>query len=376
MSVIIKEVSTKKQLKEFVKFPLQLYKNCPYFVPQLNLDCYNLLDTKKNPSYEFSESKCFLAYKDDKIVGRIAGIINHKSNKIWGEHCRFSFIDFIDDYEVSAALFNAVEEYARKKNLPKMQGPLSFTDFDNEGLLIEGFDSIPTITVSYNYEYYQHHFEKAGYAKCWDWNELNIYFTDQLPEKFIRVGEIVKKKYNVSIKKFKSRKELRKYVPSIFQLFNRAYEPLHGYTELSPKQIDAIVKQYVPILKLDFVTVVVNEDDKIIGCGISMPSLSKAMQKAKGKMFPFGWYHLLKALYTKPKIGDTVDLYLIAVEPEYQRTGINSLLFLDLGPIYYKQGYRVAETNLILEDNLKNSNQWDNFENKRVRTRRCFEKNL
>jgi GNAT superfamily N-acetyltransferase len=375
MSIIIKEVNDKATLKRFVTFNLKLYKGNPYHVPALIDDELMTLDREKNPAFEFCESIYYLAYRNSEIVGRIAGIINHRANETWNQkYARFSFIDFIDDEEVSKALFAAVENWALEKGMNGIQGPLGFTDLDHEGLLVWGFDQRGTMATTYSFPYYKEHLAKLGYVKDQDWQEFHIQISSEIPEKFKRISEIVLKKYGLKIKKFNKTKEIWPYAEKIFQLWNEAYKPLYGYSELSPRQIEYYIKMYIPMLRLEMITLVVREaDDAVVGLAITLPSLSKALQKAKGSFFPFGWIYLLKALYGK---GDVVDLYIMGVLPEYQNKGVNALIFYDLIPILNKIGFSYAETNPELEVNFKMQSQWEDFESKHVRTRRAFIKHL
>ena len=375
MSVVIKEVREKTTLRRFVRFNIDLYKDCPYHVPTLISDEIMTIDRTKNPAFEFCEAIYFLAYKNNKIVGRIGGIINHRANETWKQKfARFSFLDFIDDEEVSKALFEAVEKWAVEKGMNGIQGPLGFTDFDHEGLLVWGFDLIGTMTTAYSFPYYQEHLGKLGYTKDQDWQEFHIQIPKEIPDKHRRIAELTMRRYGLKIKKFKHTKEIWPYARKIFQLINTTYKPLYGFSELSPAQIDYYVKMYIPLLRLEFVTLIVREeDDAIIGLGISLPSMSKAMQKARGRLLPTGWYHLFKALYGKTEV---VDLYIMGVIPEYQNKGVNAILFYDLIPVYNKAGIKYAESNPELEVNWKVQSQWGDFESTHVRTRRAFIKHF
>lgn len=376
MSVEIKKVTCKKELRQFVKFNLELYKNCPYHVPSLTDEEMMTLDKQKNPAFEVCEAIFFLAYKNGKIAGRIAGIINRKSNETWQQkRVRFGFVDFIDDAEVADALFKAVEDWGKSKGMTEIHGPLGFTDLDHEGMLIDGFDQLGTIATIYNYPYYPKHLERMGYTKDQDWHEFKIFVPREgIPEKHQRIGEIVKKKYGLKIMKFKNAKSLMPYAQKVFQTLNEAYAPLYGFSRLTQKQIDYYINMYIPMLRYDLVTLIVREaDDVVVGFGISLPNLSHAMQKAKGKFLPFGWFYLLKALKTKPKV---VDLYLTGVLPEYQNKGVNALLFNDLIPIYNKLGVVYAESNPELETNNAVQAQWDYFKREHHKTRRAFIKNI
>lgn len=375
MSVEIKEVSSKKDLKKFVKFNIELYKDNPYHIPGLIEEEMVTLDKKKNPAFEVCDAVYFLAYKDNKIVGRIAGMINRRSNEVWNQHrARFGFVDFIDDEEVVDALFHAVEKWAKEQGMEELHGPMGFTDMDHEGMLIEGFDQLGTMATIYNYPYYPVHMQRMGFEKDQDWHEFKIYIPDGIPEKHQRIGEIVKKKYGLKVMKFKNAKEIMPYAQKVFETLNKAYTPLYGFAPLTQKQIDYYINMYIPMLRFDLVTLIVREeDDVVVGFGISLPSLSKAMQKAKGHMFPFGWIYLLKALKSKPKV---IDLYLTGVLPEYQNKGVNALLFNDLIPVYRSVGAEYAESNPELETNSAVQAQWDYFERVHHKTRRAYIKNL
>jgi GNAT superfamily N-acetyltransferase len=375
MAIKIVEVTDKSLLKKFVTFNIQLYSGNPYHVPGLIEDELMTLSKDRNPAFDFCESVYFLAYKDDKIAGRIAGIINHRANATWNQqYARFGFVDFIDDEEVSATLFKSVEQWALDKGMNGIQGPLGFTDLDHEGLLVWGFDQLGTMATAYSFPYYMEHLAKLGYVKDQDWNEFQVQVPKEVPEKHRRISEIVLQKYGLKIMKFKKTKEIWPYAKKIFELWNEAYRPLYGYSELSEKQINYYVKMYIPMLRLDMITVVIREsDDKVVGLAITMPSLSKALQKAKGRLLPFGWIYLLKALYGK---GEIFDLYIMGVLPEYQNKGINALIFYDLIPIFNRMGFKYAESNPELELNQKMQSQWDYFEVKHHKTRRAFIKHL
>jgi len=375
MKIEIKQVTNKKELKDFVKFNIELYKENPYSVPELIQGEMSTLDSTKNPAFEVCDVILFLAYKDGKIVGRIAGIINRPSNEIWKQkYARFGFVDFIDDVEVVDALFKAVSDWAKGKGMEALQGPLGFTDMDNEGMLVEGFDQMSTMATIYNFPYYPEHMIRMGFEKEQDWQEFKIYIPDAVPEKHLRIGELVKKKYGLKVAKFANVKEIMPYVQPLFETLNAAYAPLYGFAPLTQKQIDYYVDIYIPMLRFEMVTLIIREeDDAVVGFGITLPNMSEAMRKANGRMFPFGWFHLLKALKFKPKV---VDLYLMGVLPEYQNKGVNALLFNDLIPVYRKLGVEYAETNPELELNNAVQAQWDYFKREHHKTRRCYVKRI
>lgn len=376
MAIIIKKVTSPKELKTFIRFNYELYKNNPYSVPDLYDDMLNTFSPEKNAAFEFCEADYFLAYKDNKLVGRVAAIINRRANETWNKkEVRFGWIDFIDDLEVSKALLATVEDWGRQRGMEAIVGPLGFTDMDAEGMLVEGFDQLGTMATIYNYPYYPEHMEKLGYEKEADWVEFKLTVPDKLPEKFVRISEIILQKYNLKIKKL-SRKELKEknYGQRIFDLINEAYAPLYGYSKMTQRQIDQYIKMYLPLIDLRMVSLVEDAEENLVAVGISMPSLSKALQKAKGKMLPFGWFHLLKALFIKkPKV---LDLLLVGVKPEYQSKGVNALLFYDLVPVYQQMGFEYGESNPELELNKKVQAQWTAFESVQHKRRRAFKKNI
>ena len=377
MAITIKKVSNKKELKTFIRFNYELYKKNPYSVPDLYSDMVNTFSKEKNAAFEFCEAEYFLAYKDNKLVGRIAGIINQKANAIWKEDIvRFGWIDFIDDPEVSSALLNAVETWGKAKGMAHIKGPLGFTDFDAEGMLVEGFDQTSTMATIYNHPYYPQHMERLGYEKDADWVEYKIFIPDSIPDKHRRISELVQKKYGLHIKKYTSHKKIgADYGQAIFELMNESYKDFYGYSPLSQKQIGQYVKKYLPILDLRMVSLVVNDADQLIAVGLSMPSLVEALQKGKGKLFPFGWFYLLKALFMKRR-AKMLELLLVAVKPEYQNKGVNALLFFDLIPVYQKLGFIFAESNPELEENGKVQAQWEYFETQQHKRRRAFARKL
>lgn len=377
MSVEIKKVTTKSELKRFIRFNYEFYKDNPYSVPDLYDDMLNTFSPKKNAAFEFCEADYFLALRDGKIVGRVAAIINRRANETWNRKTvRFGWIDFVDDMEVSTALIDTVKQWGKERGMIEIEGPLGFTDMDAEGMLVEGFDQLSTMATIYNYPYYPQHMERLGLSKSADWVEMKIYVPDTIPEKHRRISEIIAKRYNLHIRKLKSKKEVRQsgVAHDIFRLINDAYTPLFGYSRMTERQIDQYVKMYVPVLDLRMVSIVENEQNEIVAVGISMASLSRALQKAKGRLLPFGWYHLLKALmWKRPKV---LDLLLVAVRPDYQGKGVNALLFTDLIPVYKELGFEYAESNPELEMNEKVQNQWQYFKTEQHKRRRCFKADI
>lgn len=378
MAIIIKKVNSKKELKTFIRFNYELYKNNPYSVPDLYDDMLNTFSADKNAAFEFCEADYFLAYdsRKNKVVGRVAAIINRRANETWNKkEVRFGWIDFTDDPEVSEALLRQVEQWGKERGMDSIVGPLGFTDMDAEGMLIEGFDQLGTMSTIYNYAYYPRHMERLGYEKEADWVEFKLTVPDKLPEKFVRISEIILQKYKLRIKKL-TRKELKEknYGQRIFDLINEAYAPLYGYSKMTQAQIDQYIKMYLPLIDLRMVSLVEDEFGELIAAGISMPSLSKALQQSKGKMLPWGWFYLLKALFVKRS--KTLDLLLVGVKPEYQSKGVNALLFYDLVPVYQKMGFRFGESNPELEENKKVQSQWSAFESVMHKRRRAYKKQL
>jgi GNAT superfamily N-acetyltransferase len=358
-----------------VKFGIDFYKGNPYYVPPLVHDDVNTLSPTVNPAFEYCEAKSFMAYRDGKPVGRITGIINHQvNNRTDSKQMRFGFVDFIDDNEVVDALFNAVSEWGREKGMNTIVGPMGFTDMDQEGMLTFGYDEVGTMATIYNHPYYVDHMTRMGFTPEANWVEYYIKVPDQIPEKYARIAQIVQQRNNLKILKFKSRKKIKEqYGVALFELINEAYDKLYGYSPLTPRQIQYYIDMYLGIINLNLVTLVVDEHDTLVAVGISIQSFSKALQRSHGRIFPFGWVHLLPALLGK---SDAVDLLLIAVKPEYQNKGVNAMLFADLIPQYKKCGFLHAETNPELLTNAKVQDQWSYFDTRQHRRRTAFIKPL
>lgn len=375
MAIEIKVVSSTWDYIKYINFKNRLYKNSEFAVPPLLIDEIRTFNRKTNPAFEFCEAVSIMAYRSGKAVGRATGIINNTVNKRTGRKCaRFGWIDFIDDKEVSLALIEWIENWASHKGMTEIEGPLGFSDMDPEGCLIEGFDQLGTMATIYNYEYYSKHFEELGYEKAQDWIEFRINIPDDLPEKHYRIANIVKEKYGLKLAECKNTKELAKrYGQEIFELINQAYDSLFGYSPLTPRQIDHYISMYLGILHKNGIAVVLNDKEEVVGVGITVPSLSKALQKSKGKIFPFGWYHLLKAF---KKGNDTVDFLLIAVRPDYQSKGVNALFFERIFPYFKEQGFKAVESNPELDDNTKIHNQWAMFDTTQHKRRRAYRKKL
>ena len=376
MAVEIVKVSTKKQLKQFIRFNYELYKGNPYFVPELFEDTMGTLRKDRNAAFEFCDADYFLAYRDGKIVGRIAAIINPHANEKWGRKAaRFGWVDFIDDNEVVDALFATAEAWARERGMTEIQGPLGFTDFDPEGMLIEGFDRMGTMATIYNHPYYPKHLERLGYVKDVDWVEFLFKVPGEKWPKAERVSAIVEKKYGMRIVRAKSCSEIAKrYGDAIFDLCNESYSGLYGFSPLTPKQIKQFVKMYLPFADKRLLCLVVDKDDNLVALGISVFSLADALRKAKGRLFPLGWWYMLKALFIKqPK---RLDFLLAAVKPEYQSKGAFAMIFNELLGHYIEMGIVDIESNPELEYNKDMQNLWADFEKEQHKRRRAFKKEL
>lgn len=376
MAIQIKTVSSKAEMKIFARFGNKLYKGNRYYVPSMPMDDMNTFDKEKNGAFDFSEAEFYLAFKDGEVVGRVAAIINHKANEAWKvKQVRFGWIDFIDDLEVSAALLDAVIAFGKAHGMTQIAGPLGFTDFDPEGMLVEGFDRLSTMALIYNYPYYPEHMKKHGYYKETGWVEYRITIPEELPEKHIKIAEIVRERYKLKVRKL-TRRQIRKerYGHKLFHLINETYCVLYGYSLLSEKQIDQYVDLYLSLVDTKMLTFIEDQEGELIGAGITIPSLSEALQKCNGEIFPFGWWHLLKAMFLKKP--DTLDLLLIGVKPDWQNKGVNSLLFVDLFQNYRKMGFRYAETNANLETNAKVQAMWVPFEKELHKRRWVFGKDI
>ena len=373
----IKKVTTKCEMDDFVKMAERLYADCPYYVPDLRMDIRNTFNPQKNAGLEFTDIQPFIAYdKKGRPVGRIAGIINHKANQKWHtRNVRFGFFDFIDDTDVSKALLDTVVQWGKERGMDTIQGPMGITDFDKEGMLLEDYDRMGSMNTLYNYPYYPRHMERLGYKKEVDWVQVRIDIPKEIPAKYARVSRLSKEMFNLKVKKLTT-KDINHdgYGQRVFHLLNDAYQPIFGFTELSDKQINNFINQYLSLIDKELITLVENEKKELVGVAITMCSLSHAMRKAKGKLFPFGWFHLLKALKWAPE--DNAELLLIAVRPDYQMLGVNAIFFDDLIPIYNKHGIRWAETGPQLEDNVRELTQWKPLNPTFIKRRRCYYKKI
>ncbi|WP_278670617.1 N-acetyltransferase [Leyella stercorea] len=382
MSAIeIKKVESRRDLCKFIDFHNELYKGNPYHVPNLYFDEMNTFRKDKNAAFDFCEAEYFMAYRDGKAVGRVAAIINHSANKKWErESVRFGWIDFVDDIEVSKALLKAVEDYGKSKGMKEIVGPLGFTDMDPEGMLLYGYDQLGTQATAYNYPYYPEHMDRmGGWEKDNDYVEYKLYVPEEMPEKYATIAKMIQKRYNLQVKKLK-RNEIygeNGYGKKIFNVVNETFKDLYGYSKLTDRQIEQYVKMYLPMADLDLITIIEDwntPDHKVVGVGISIPSLARALQKCGGKLFPFGWWHILRAL--KFHKTEVVDLLLVGVLPEYRQKGANALLFYDLIPHYQRLGFKWGETHVEMETNMKVQGQWQYLNREIHKRRRCYKKDI
>lgn len=363
------EVKNSEQLKQFVRFPMDLYKNNPYYVPSLINDEIKIWSTKENPALQYSEAKQFLAYKNSKVVGRIALMINYKEERELGiRKVRFGWIDFIDDEKVSQALIGKAVEYAKEKNIGKIEGPMGFTNLDKAGMLTLGFDKLATMIGIYNHAYYPQHLEKLGLTKEKEWVEFEIMFPDSLPEKIYKFNELISQKYHLKVLRFKSKEEILQYVDAMFDLLDETYKHLSTYTPISDEQRKTYKEKYFPLIDKDFIVCIADENNNLVSFAITMPSYSKALQKSKGKLLPFGWWHFLQA----GKKNDRANFYLIGIHPDYQRRGVTSIIFKEIWDIFNKKGVKYLETNPELEENKSIQLLWQDYNPVNHKRRRTY----
>lgn len=375
-AVVVREVTTKRELRKFVDFPNRLYRNVPQFVPAFYGDDLADWDKKKNPAFEYCEAKCWLAWRGKDIVGRIGAILSHKANEKWGTNrMRFSQVDFIDDEAVSSALFAAVEAWAAEKGCDQVHGPLGFCDLDREGMLVDGYDQRSMFITYYNHPYYNTHLERLGYRKDTDWMEYKVMAPapdSPVTVKLHRIAEHVKSRQHLHVAKVRHRRQYGALVGQVFELVNEAYSPLYGVVELNERQIKKYKSKFAPLIDPDFACFVMDEQENMVAFGVSAPSMAAAMQRCHGHLFPFGWIGVLRALSKN----DAVDMFLIAVKPELQGIGINAVILDHLIQGAAKNGIRYAETGPQLETNSKILAQWKMFDKEQHKRRRCYIKDI
>jgi len=369
MSLSLKEVKSNRDLHRFIKFPLKLYKGNPYYVPSMISDEMNTLHWDRNPAFEYCDARYWIAYEGKKPVGRVAAIYNQIFIEKWNEcSLRFSWLDFIDDERISAILLGAVETWARELGLKAVYGPQGFTDMDREGLLVEGFDEIATMATQYNFPYYAEHLVKLGYVKDNDWVEYQLTIPEKLDERIARAADIVLKWNNLHMLDAKHKNEILSYAPQLFHLLNKEYSHLYGATPLSEREIEHYTQAYFGFIHPDFVPIILDENDEMAAFGVTIPSLSRAMQKSQGRLFPLGWLYIMNALNKN----DLADLYLVAVRKKYQGLGVNMVLMNHIYQVFTRRGIRRAETNPEMETNINVQSQWKLFEKRQHKRRRCF----
>ena len=373
MDIQIKEVTTPKDLKAFIHFPFTLYRDNPYWVPNLVSDDMNTLRKDKNPAFETCEARYWLAYLDGVIVGRVAAILNHPHIEKWGQrYMRFGWLDFIDDPQVSSALLQTVEAWAKEAGMSALHGPLGFTDMDREGMLVEGFNELATMATNYNHPYYPGHMEKLGYTKDIDWVEYEITLPAQPDERIARMADIVMRRNKFRLLEVKNKKELLTHAKELFHLLENEYKQLYGTVPLTPKQVDAYISQYFGFVEPEFIPMVYNEKNEMVAFGVALPSLSRALQNGHGELFPFGFLYLLNAL----RKNDRADLYLVAVRSVDRGSGANAILMNSMYEVFRKLGVKKIETNPELETNHLVQGQWKYFETRQHKRRRIFIKQL
>jgi len=369
------KVNSPREMSDFIHVTDRIYRDCAQYVPDFESDIRGLFDHRKNPGLEFSDIQPFVAYRGNAPVGRIVGIINRKANEKWNiRNVRFSMIEFIDDPEVSSALIGAVETWGKERGMEKIHGPLGVTDFDKEGMLVEDFNLKGSMTAIYNPAYYPRHMEALGFEKEVDWQQVRIRIPEEVPARYARTAQYAREQIGLTVKKCSKRELLGECGQQVFRLFNAAYAPIFGFSELSPRQVNSFLRKYLVLIDTRLIPVVFNKEGEIVGAAVTMASLVEALQKSKGRLLPFGWWHLLRSM--KLKHEGCAEMLLVAVRPDYQGLGVNALFFDDLIPVFNKYGFRWAETGPQLEDNIRELTQWKPLKPEFVKRRRCYVKSL
>jgi GNAT superfamily N-acetyltransferase len=369
------KVNSPREMSDFIHVTDRIYRDCTQYVPDFESDIRGLFDHRKNPGLEFSDIQPFVAYRGNAPVGRIVGIINRKANEKWNiRNVRFSMIEFIDDPEVSSALIGAVETWGKERGMEKIHGPLGVTDFDKEGMLVEDFNLKGSMTAIYNPPYYPRHMEALGFEKEVDWQQVRIRIPEEVPARYARTAQYAREQIGLTVKKCSKRELLGECGQQVFRLFNAAYAPIFGFSELSPRQVNSFLRKYLVLIDTRLIPVVFNKEGEIVGAAVTMASLVEALQKSKGRLLPFGWWHLLRSM--KLKHEGCAEMLLVAVRPDYQGLGVNALFFDDLIPVFNKYGFRWAETGPQLEDNIRELTQWKPLKPEFVKRRRCYVKSL
>ena len=373
MGIEIREVVSVGELKKFIRFPFRIYQDHPCWVPALEFDELNTLRRDKNPAFEDCDAKYWMAFRDGGPVGRIAGIINRRYIEKWkNRYARFGWIDFVDDEEVCRALVQTVEDWARRNGLTAVHGPLGFTDLDREGTLVDGFEELGTLATIYNHPYYPRHLEACGYRKDTDWVEFLAKNPAVVPEKIQRVADIARKRLKLRVLEVTRAKEILKYAKGVFDVLDAAYEGLYGVVPLTDRQVDTYIKQYFGFVNPEYIKIVLDSQDKVAGFLIALPSLSRALQKCRGRLLPFGFIHLYLAMKREKRL----DMYIAAVRPDLQGKGVNAIFMTEMWKSAGKNGVTYAESNPELETNQKVQSSWDYFETRQHKRRRCYLKAL
>ena len=371
------KVNSRQEMNDFLNITDKIYAGCTQYVPDMRSDVRAMFAPKDPSVQATTETQPFVAYRGQEVVGRVVGVVNRKANETWkARNVRFSMIEFIDDLAVSKALLDAVADWGKALGMNHLQGPMGVTDYDKEGMLVEDFDLRGSMTAYYNPEYYPRHMEQLGLVKEADWLQVRIQIPKEVPARYARTAQYVREQFGLKVKKAASHREVQKghYGPKIFKLLNEAFAPLFGFSAFSPTQAQLFLDKYVPLLKLDMIPIVENEQGEVVGIAVTMHSMTEALQKSRGRMWPTGWYHLLKSL--KIKNENNAEMLLIAVRPDYQGLGVNALFFDDLIPIFNKYGIEWAETGPQLEDNVRELSQWKPLHPEIVKRRRCWCKNI
>ena len=372
MRVEIRKVSSRRDMQDFVRLPRMQYRGVPQYVPDLERDVADMFRRKSNPGLEFSDVQPFVAYHNGVAVGRIVGIVNRKANERWQQRVvRFGMIEFIDDMEVSRALLDTVGQWGQAMGMDTLQGPMGITDFDKEGMLVEDFHLTGTMNTIWNPDYYPRHMEALGLQKTVDWVQIRIQIPEEVPARYSRTAQYVREQMGLRVVKLGDAGiDAHRYGMQTMRLFNEAYKPIFGFSALSESQMDVFLDRYLSLVDKRMVPIVLNEQNEVVGAAVTIGSLTKALQKANGQLWPTGWYHLLKAL--KWQHEDTVEMLLVGVRPDCQGIGVNALFFDDLIPIYNQYGFKWAETGPQLEDNVRELSQWKPLKPEFVKRRRCY----
>jgi hypothetical protein len=369
------EVTSRQQYRAFFQFPFDLYRNCPQWVPTITKEEMDIFDAQKNAVFEHAMARLFLAKKKGKIVGRIAAIINWvEVEKLQKTKVRFGWYDTIDDLEVSQKLIETVEAVAIAEGMTYIEGPMGFSNMDKAGLLVHGYEHMNTMITWYHYPYQKTHLERLGLKKQSEWIEfkIDIYDAKDSPEKVKKFARVIKARYKLKTLAFKTTKDVEPHVDKMFELLNQTYNKLQSFVPIQQHQIEVYKKKYLPYVHPDFIKCVVDENDEMIGFAITMPSFTKALKRINGKMFPFGFYHLWRAL----RKNNRASFYLIGIKESYQSKGVTAIIFQDIQEMFNKRGITEVETNPELEENKAIQSMWKNYKHELHKRRRTYRKDI